>query len=81
MLVFGDTNSRYTRAADTGLRSLVSTQGLTDAWVKHARSGSVPAAGADALLCPDGVPTNISCEVVDKVLCVPFYPGPALAVC
>jgi hypothetical protein len=30
--------------------------------------GVYPAIGGDALLCPDGVPTNISCEVVDKVL-------------
>ncbi|KAI0762186.1 mannose-binding lectin [Trametes elegans] len=71
VLVFGDTNSRYTRAVDTGIRALVSQQGLTDAWVKHARNGSPPAAGADALLCPDGVPPNISCETVDKV----FYRG------
>lgn len=68
VLVFGDTNSRYTRAVDTGIRTLVSQEGMTDAWVKHARNGSPPAAGADALLCPDGVPTNISCETVDKVL-------------
>jgi hypothetical protein len=40
---------------------------MTDAWVQ-AIGGTAPAAGADALLCPDGVPTNIKCEVVDKVL-------------
>ncbi|KAI9065027.1 hypothetical protein FKP32DRAFT_1568737 [Trametes sanguinea] len=74
VLVFGDTNSRYTRAADTGIRDLVSQEGMTDAWVKHARNGSPPAAGADALLCPDGVPTNISCETVDKV----FFRGSKL---
>ncbi|KAI0640509.1 mannose-binding lectin [Trametes meyenii] len=68
VLVFGDTNSRYTRAVDTGIRNLVSQQGLTDAWVKHARNGSPPAAGADAILCPaNAVPANISCETVDKV--------------
>ncbi|KAI0350725.1 mannose-binding lectin [Trametes cingulata] len=67
VLVFGDTNSRYTRAVDVGIRNLVSEQGLTDAWVQHARNGSPPPAGADALLCPDGVPPNISCETVDKV--------------
>ncbi|KAL1946645.1 hypothetical protein VTO73DRAFT_14749 [Trametes versicolor] len=74
VLVFGDTNSRYTRAVDTGIRTLVSQEGMTDAWVKHARNGSPPAAGADAIVCPDGVPTNISCETVDKV----FYRGSKL---
>ncbi|KAI0637752.1 mannose-binding lectin [Trametes polyzona] len=74
VLVFGDTNSRYTRAVDTGIRNLVAKQGMTDAWVKHARNGSPPAAGADALLCPDGVPQDISCETVDKV----FFRGSKL---
>ncbi|KAI9069514.1 hypothetical protein FKP32DRAFT_1753776 [Trametes sanguinea] len=74
VLVFVDTNSRYTRAADTGILDLVSQEGMTDAWVKHARNGSPPAAGATALLCPDGVPTNISCETVDKV----FFRGSKL---
>ncbi|KAI0363494.1 mannose-binding lectin [Pilatotrama ljubarskyi] len=67
VLVFGDTNSRYTRAVDVGIRNLVSEQGMTDAWVQHARNGSPPPVGADALVCPDGVPPNISCETVDKV--------------
>ncbi|KAI5834684.1 mannose-binding lectin [Schizophyllum commune Tattone D] len=74
VLVFGDTNSRYTRAVDTGIRDLVADQGMTDAWVKHARGGSPPPAGADAILCPEGVPANISCETVDKV----FFRGSKL---
>ncbi|KAI0672605.1 mannose-binding lectin [Trametes maxima] len=75
VLVFGDTNSRYTRAVDIGIRNLVSQQGLTDAWVKHARNGSPPLAGADAILCPaNAVPANISCETVDKV----FFRGSKL---
>ncbi|KAJ7631978.1 mannose-binding lectin [Mycena polygramma] len=67
VLVFGDTNSRYTRA-DDGIRVFSTQNGLTDAWVQDAEGGVFPAIGADALLCPDGVPPNISCEVVDKVL-------------
>jgi hypothetical protein len=67
VLIFGDTNSRYTRTLDN-IPSIVSQAGLTDAWVQLARSGKAPAAGSTDLLCPDGVPTNTSCEVVDKVL-------------
>ncbi|CDO77944.1 hypothetical protein BN946_scf185030.g2 [Trametes cinnabarina] len=74
VLVFGDTNSRYTRAADTGIRDLVSQQDLTDVWVELAQNGSPPSAGADALLCPDGIPPDISCETVDKV----FFRGSRL---
>ncbi|KAF8610530.1 mannose-binding lectin [Ceratobasidium sp. AG-I] len=65
VVVYGDTNSRYTRSLDN-IRLLTTQNGLTDAWVK-AIGGTAPAAGADALLCPDGVPTSINCEVVDKV--------------
>ena len=43
---------------------------MTDAWVQLVRNGVAPVAGTDALVCPDGVPTNTSCEVVDKVLYV-----------
>jgi hypothetical protein len=74
VMVFGDTNSRYTRAPDVGLRALVSQQGLSDAWVQRARGGVVPIAGADAILCADPIPTNNSCEVVDKMLCVCSHP-------
>ncbi|KAJ7136147.1 mannose-binding lectin [Mycena epipterygia] len=73
VLVFGDTNSRYTRA-DDGIRVFSTQNGLTDAWVQDAEGGVYPAIGADALVCPDGVPTDIDCEVVDKVL----YRGSAL---
>ncbi|KAI0640365.1 Endonuclease/exonuclease/phosphatase [Trametes meyenii] len=55
VLVFGDTNSRYTRAVDTGIRNLVSQQGLTDAWVKHTRNGSPRWPG----LMPSSVPPTL----------------------
>ncbi|KAJ7802406.1 Endonuclease/exonuclease/phosphatase [Mycena olivaceomarginata] len=75
VLVFGDTNARYTRP-DDGIRIFATQNGLAEfvlsllvgAWVQDAVGGVYPAIGADALLCPDGVPPNISCEVVDKVL-------------
>ncbi|MFI0779547.1 jacalin-like lectin [Streptomyces sp. NPDC021212] len=74
VLVMGDTNTRYTRAADN-IRDLATRNGLTDAWVNLVRGGSAPPAGSDALVCdPDHV-TN-TCEVVDKVL---YRSGPLLS--
>ncbi|KAJ7669004.1 mannose-binding lectin [Mycena rosella] len=67
VLVFGDTNSRYTRGED-GTRVFLTQNGLTDAWVQDIEGGVYPAAGAPALVCPDGVPPDADCEVVDKVL-------------
>lgn len=68
MIVMGDTNTRYTRAEDTALRTaLVKQSGLTDAWVQLIRNGNAPAAGADALLCDNPAQTT-SCEIVDKIL-------------
>ncbi|CAE6470352.1 unnamed protein product [Rhizoctonia solani] len=66
VIVFGNTNSRYTRDEDN-LDLLTSQNGLTDAWVQ-AIGGKTPIAGSDALVCPRIVPLNIECEVVDKVL-------------
>ncbi|NEA68375.1 jacalin-like lectin [Streptomyces sp. SID12488] len=66
VIVAGDTNTRYTRTPDN-IRSLVSDNGLTDAWVQLAKGGVQPTQGAEPLMCPTTAPTN-SCEVVDKVL-------------
>ncbi|GAA1635078.1 endonuclease/exonuclease/phosphatase family protein [Actinoplanes couchii] len=66
VVVMGDTNTRYTRAADT-IRTFVAANGLTDAWVKLKRAGSPPASGADALVCDPAAVTD-TCEVVDKIL-------------
>src|SRR5689334_19620808 len=44
VVVMGDTNTRYTRAADT-IGAFVADNGLTDAWVKLERGGVPPAAG------------------------------------
>ncbi|ORY11591.1 Endonuclease/exonuclease/phosphatase [Clohesyomyces aquaticus] len=65
VLVFGDTNSRYTRADD--IPAIFTQQnGMTDAWVQLAKGGVAPAKGADALLC-NNPSTTTSCEIVDKV--------------
>jgi hypothetical protein len=67
----GDTNTRYTRAADTALRTALRTQsGLSDPWVQLQRNGINPTAGADAILCDNPAQTN-TCEIVDKL----FYRG------
>ncbi|RDG35522.1 jacalin-like lectin [Streptomyces corynorhini] len=73
VIVMGDTNTRYTRAADN-IRTLLSDNGLTDAWVQLVRGGSAPAAGSDALVCDARAPRD-DCEVVDKVL---YRSGPLL---
>ena len=66
VIVMGDTNTRYTRAADT-IAGFAADNGLTDAWVKLARGGIAPTPGSPALVCDEQAVTN-DCEVVDKVL-------------
>ena len=66
VVVMGDTNTRYTRAADT-IAGFAAVNGLTDAWVKLIRGGVAPAAGSPALVCDEAAVTN-DCEVVDKIL-------------
>jgi endonuclease/exonuclease/phosphatase family metal-dependent hydrolase len=66
VVVMGDTNTRYTRAADT-IAGFAAANGLTDAWVQLVRGGSAPAPGSPALVCDEQAITN-DCEVVDKVL-------------
>ena len=63
----GDTNSRYTRADDTGIRVLKSQSKLSDSWVELEQDGVYPTAGADALLC-DNPSSDLTCETVDKIL-------------
>lgn len=69
VLVYGDTNSRYSRAGDTGIRSLLTSQpeggvGLTDAWIEIHHAGLLP---NDAAVCGNPAETA-TCEIVDKVL-------------
>lgn len=73
VLVFGDTNSRYTRTGD--VPSIFTTEnGMTDAWVELAKSGVAPVQGSSGLVCTN--PSNTTaCEIVDKA----WYRGsPAL---
>ena len=68
VLVFGDTNSRYSRTADIGVRNLLASlnasgPGMTDAWVELERNGAVP---TEETVC-DNPSTTDSCETVDKL--------------
>ncbi|KAF2829966.1 endonuclease/exonuclease/phosphatase family protein-like protein [Ophiobolus disseminans] len=65
VLVFGDSNTRYTRAGD--IPSVFATENsMTDAWIKLAKNGVAPLPGTDALVCDKPSP-NTTCETVDKV--------------
>ncbi|RLN56811.1 hypothetical protein BBJ29_005524 [Phytophthora kernoviae] len=66
VIVMGDTNTRYTRSADT-IREFAEGLGLTDGWVEYVRNGVYPTKGADAIVCDQSNMTN-TCEVVDKIL-------------
>ncbi|KAB2570083.1 Sphingomyelinase [Lasiodiplodia theobromae] len=69
VLVFGDTNSRYTRVLDN--IALFTTQnGLTDVWVELEHAGTPP---STELLCENPSTTD-ACETVDKL----FYRGSKL---
>jgi hypothetical protein len=69
VLVFGDTNSRYTRSADN-ITIFSNENGLTDAWLELIRGGVIP---TEESLC-DNPSTTDYCETVDKI----FYRGSAV---
>lgn len=69
VVVFGDTNSRYTSTASEN-RIFGERVGLRDPWVELVKGGTPPVAGADPLVCENPSTTN-ECETVDKV----FYRG------
>ncbi|KZL81253.1 endonuclease exonuclease phosphatase [Colletotrichum incanum] len=69
VLVFGDTNSRYTRTSDD-IEVFGTQNGLTDAWVQLVRNGVVPTVET---LCANPSTTSY-CETVDKA----FYRGNAV---
>ncbi|KAH9908185.1 mannose-binding lectin [Xylariomycetidae sp. FL2044] len=62
VLVYGDTNSRYTRTADN-IRVLSEQNGLTDSWVELVHGGTIP---AEETVCENPSLTN-ECETVDKI--------------
>lgn len=65
VIVFGDTNTRYTRAADN-IELLMSENGLRDPWIDLIRGGSIPADG-DALMDATNI-NGPNYEIVDKIL-------------
>jgi endonuclease/exonuclease/phosphatase family metal-dependent hydrolase len=69
VIVMGDTNSRYTRAADNFETALLRSCNLRDPWIQLVRNGSVPSDGAALMDTSDLNGPNY--EVVDKV----FYRG------
>ncbi|ROW00688.1 hypothetical protein VSDG_03387 [Cytospora chrysosperma] len=64
VVIFGDTNSRYSRTADTAIRTLLDS-GFTDAWVQIERDGVVPT--VESMCINPQAPDNSTCETVDKV--------------
>ncbi|WP_084599582.1 RICIN domain-containing protein [Actinoplanes subtropicus] len=66
VVVMGDTNTRYTRSADT-IADFVANNQLVDSWVQLERGGVAPAKGSATLGCDESNITN-TCEVVDKVM-------------
>ena len=65
VIIAGDTNTRFTREGDN-IRELLDI-GFSDVWVDLVRQGSIPASGAEALVCDPKI-TDFNCEIVDKVL-------------
>ncbi|KAK8130049.1 Endonuclease exonuclease phosphatase family protein [Apiospora kogelbergensis] len=70
VVVFGDTNSRYSRTADA-IRVFRTQNGLIDTWVELIRNGVEPTAES---LCDNPSTTNY-CETVDKIL---YRAGPTV---
>ncbi len=72
VMVFGDTNCRYTRIGDT-IRVFYSDLDMTDPWIDLIKNGIKPSKGSSALVCADmdTILTDYDCETVDKV----FYKG------
>ncbi|KAF2675616.1 hypothetical protein K458DRAFT_437857 [Lentithecium fluviatile CBS 122367] len=68
VLVFGDTNSRYSRTADIP-SIFMENNGMKDAWIELAKGGVIPTVES---LC-DNPSNTTSCEIVDKL----WYRGSA----
>jgi endonuclease/exonuclease/phosphatase family metal-dependent hydrolase len=63
VIVFGDTNSRYTRKGDDFYELLLKPRGLKDAWIQNVMDGVIPPIG-DSLMVND---LGEKGEVVDKI--------------
>ncbi|OLN81964.1 hypothetical protein CCHL11_08630 [Colletotrichum chlorophyti] len=66
VLIFGDTNSRYTRTAD-GITVFNQQNGMTDVWLEIERNNVIP---TQETICSNPSTTDF-CETVDKA----FYRG------
>ncbi|KAE8373409.1 Endonuclease/exonuclease/phosphatase [Aspergillus bertholletiae] len=69
VLVFGDTNARYTSAGEN-IRVFGTEQNMKNPWVELILNGVEPTEGTDPWMC-DNPTTNNTCETVDKI----FYRG------
>ncbi|KAF7621406.1 endonuclease/exonuclease/phosphatase family protein [Aspergillus flavus] len=69
VLVFGDTNARYTSSGEN-IRVFGTEQNMTNPWVELILNGVEPTEGTDPWMC-DNPTTNNTCETVDKI----FYRG------
>lgn len=71
VIIYGDTNARYTRVLDTSIVGLLDA-GFTDPFVEIVRDGVIPTV---EVMCQNPQAMgNTTCEVVDKV----FYRGSPL---
>ncbi|KAL5116200.1 hypothetical protein ACEQ8H_005865 [Pleosporales sp. CAS-2024a] len=66
VIIFGDTNSRYTRGPDDIPGIFAQKNGMKDVWIELVKNGIAPVGGSDALLC-DNPSDTTACETVDKV--------------
>lgn len=66
VLVFGDTNCRYTREKDNLKELFVDKLGMKDVWIEKIRNGNYPKKGTKALVGTPGE-TSANNEVVDKI--------------
>jgi len=64
VIIFGDTNSRYTREGDDVEGLLLKPCNLKDAWIQNVKGGVIPPKG-DSLMVHD---LGVQGEVVDKIL-------------
>ncbi|KAL4822067.1 Endonuclease/exonuclease/phosphatase [Aspergillus spinulosporus] len=73
VLVYGDTNARYTSSGEN-IRTFETQNGMVNPWVELVLDGVEPTEGTDAVVCENPTTTQ-TCETVDKI----FYRGsPAL---
>ena len=66
VLVFGDTNARYTSSGEN-IRVFEGENLMENPWVDLILNGNAPTEGTDTLKC-DNPTTNKTCETVDKIL-------------